>query len=152
MSVLSPGAEVEIADLQLFDAAGRSVLANADFTQGQARWFPVAQAYYLPWHIDNLFLELLIERGLVGLLAFLAMVAAALWSLLLGPGRSQPMAVFVAASLCGALTVGLVSSVMDVPRVAFLFQLLIVVGLSLGRGQFGTILHAGRARRAMASR
>jgi hypothetical protein len=44
------------------------------------------------------------------------------------------MAPFVAASIAGALIVGLVSSVLDVPRVAFLFQFLIAVGLSLGPG------------------
>lgn len=172
LSVLSPGAAVDIAALQLFDAAGRQVLANADFAQGPARWFPVAQAYYLPWHIDNLYLELLIERGVFGLLAFLAMISAALHGLLRGPGRSQPMARFVAAALGGVLIVGLVSSVMDAPRVAFLFQWLVVVGLSLGRpaaagaepcgtvqppgprrgARFGTILRAARAPRAMASR
>lgn len=134
VSVLSPAVEVEIAALQLFDSDGRSVLVNADFAQGQAHWFPAAQAYFLPWHIDNLFLELLIERGLLGLLAFLAMVAAALWSLWLGSRRADSMAPFVAASIAGALIVGLVSSVLDVPRVAFLFQFLIAVGLSLGPG------------------
>jgi O-antigen ligase len=134
VSVLIPAVEVEIAALQLFDSAGRSVLVNADFAQGQAHWFPAAQAYYLPWHIDNLYLELLIERGLLGLLAFLAMVAAALWSLWLGSRRAHSMAPFVAASIAGALIVGLVSSVLDVPRVAFLFQFLIAVGLSLGPG------------------
>ncbi len=146
VSVLSPGVEVEIADLRLYESAGRQVLANSDFAQGQARWFPAAQSYFLPWHIDSLYLELLIERGLLGLLAFLAMVAAALWSLMTASTQAQPMAVFVAASLLGVLIVGLVSSVFDVPRVAFQFQFLIVVGLTYGqtttRRDLGSTLHA----------
>ena len=35
---------------------------------------------------------------------------------------------FIAASLCGVLSVGLVSSVLDVPRVALLVALLFVLG------------------------
>jgi O-antigen ligase len=133
VSVLSPGVEVEIADLRLFESGGPQVLANSDFALGQARWFPAAQSYFLPWHIDSLYLELLIERGLLGLLAFLAMIAAALWSLMAASTQAQPMAVFVAASLVGVLIVGLVSSVFDVPRVAFLFQFLVLAGLSYGQ-------------------
>jgi hypothetical protein len=40
-----------------------------------------------------------------------------------------PAAPFLAASLCGALLVGLVSSIFDVPRVAYLLQLLLVFSL-----------------------
>ncbi len=72
----------------------------------------------MPWHIDNLYLELLIERGAVALALFLALAELALWNLPAGPGRLQPIAPFLAASLLGGLIVGLVSSLMDVPRVA----------------------------------
>jgi uncharacterized membrane protein len=77
---------------------------------------------------------MLIERGLVGLVAFVVVAGLALWQLLAGPGRRQAAAPFLAASICGGLTVGLVSSVMDVPRVALLILLLVFMALSLGDG------------------
>jgi hypothetical protein len=65
----------------------------------------------------------------VGLLLFTALVAYALWHLVFGRARAGALAPYLAASLSGALLVGLVSSLMDVPRVAFLFFLLLLVSL-----------------------
>jgi hypothetical protein len=67
-----------------------------------------------------------------GLAATLALLGLALWTLLAGPARQQPIAPFLAASLCGGLIIGLASSVMDMPRVALLFWLLPMLALSLG--------------------
>lgn len=134
VGVLGAGAQVDFRAVQLYrdtPAGGRAQLANSDFAQGLAHWFPAARFYFLPWHIDNLYLEVLIERGLLGLLLGGALVATALWRLVLGAARQQPLAPYLAASLCGVLLVGLVSSVMDVPRVAFLLWLLVYVALRL---------------------
>jgi O-antigen ligase len=100
------------------------LLENGQFSKGLAHWFPAAQSYFVPWHIDNLFLEVLVERGLAGLLLLAALMAYALWHLAIGRARSLPLSPYLAASLCAALLVGLVSSFMDVPRVAFIFYLL----------------------------
>jgi len=72
-----------------------------------------------------------VERGVLGLLACLLLVMTALWHLALGRARLQPTAPYLAASIIGVLLVGLVSSVMDVPRVAFLFFLLNFMALAV---------------------
>jgi hypothetical protein len=119
LTVLNAGGAVELDGLRLEAPGAQSLLRNGDFSAGMAHWLPAAQYYFIPWHIDNLFLELLIERGLVGLAAFLlvlATIGAKAWR-----ARSMPgVAPFALASLCGVLCVGLVSSVLDVPRVATL--------------------------------
>lgn len=133
LSVLTPGAHVDLHRVGLQAQPGDELLHNGRFTAGLARWFPAAQFYFLPWHIDNLYLELLIERGAFGLLAVAAWMGWALWRLLIvAPASAQPFALFVAASLAGGLSLGLVSSLMDVPRVAFLFLLLALFGMQLG--------------------
>ena len=43
------------------------LLANCDFATGLGHWYPAAEDYFLPLHIDNLALEILIERGGLGL-------------------------------------------------------------------------------------
>lgn len=120
LSVLSAGGAAEFGRVGLHSNDQPGLLRNADFSRGLASWFPAAKKHFLPWHIDNLYLELLIERGVPGLIIFLSLMGTAFWCLLCGHGRRAPIAPFLAASLCGVLTVGLVSSVMDVPRVAFL--------------------------------
>jgi hypothetical protein len=138
LSILTAGAEIEFNKLRLTGAGPDNLLRNGDFSRAGAHWLPGAQSYFVPWHIDNLYLELLIERGLAGLALFLALAGWALWSLLVGPGRREPIAPFLAASLCGGLLVGLVSSVMDVPRVAWLFWLLLLLAFGLGRTRGAT--------------
>lgn len=117
---------LHVDEMRLY-AGGEQLLRNGDFSDGLAHWWPTAQEYYTPWHIDNLYLELLIERGVPGLALFLALVAAALWRLarvVRAGGALAESGVFLGAALCGGLLVGLISGVMDMPRVAWLLWLL----------------------------
>ncbi len=131
IAVINAGGAAEFDTLSLAGPDGAEMLVNRGFSAGLARWFPAAQGYYVPWHIDNLYLELLIERGLPACVAFLICMAIALRRLVGAAGRAVPIAPFLAASLCGALCVGLVSSVMDVPRVAFLLFLLTLFAVEI---------------------
>ncbi len=126
VSVLTPGALVDIDNLQLIGPTDQNLLANSDFSAGLAHWALSAQAYFLPWHIDNLLLELLIERGLIGLLLTGALLAYALWVQLFVRGADDALAPYLGAALVGVVCVGMTSSVMDVPRVAFLLYLLVL--------------------------
>jgi len=127
---LDAGGVAELDNVSL-QADQFELLSNGHFTQGLAHWFPVAKSQFLPWHIDNLYLEMLIERGLSGLILFLTLVGCALWNLCFGPARGVAFSPFLAASLMGAMTVGLVSSIMDTPRVAFLLALVLLFSLRL---------------------
>lgn len=131
LSVVNAGDAADFDNVSLTGPGRSELIANGDFSQGLARWFPVAQSYFLPWHIDNLYLELLIERGGVGVLLFSLLILYALWHLVLGAGRRLALAPYLAASLCGALLVGLFGSLMDVPRVAFLLFLLIFFSIQI---------------------
>jgi hypothetical protein len=134
IAVAQPGTAVDLDDLRLTANGGPELLANGDFEQALDRWLPVVHRYFLPWHIDNLYLELLIERGVIGLLLYAALVAAAAWRLVFGAARSHPAAPYLAAALASGCALGLVSSVMDMPRVAFLFLLLTMLSLHLAPG------------------
>ena len=108
-----------------------------DFSRGLSHWFPAAQVHFLPWHIDNLYLELLIERGLLGLLlAGLALAAALRRGIYAGGagGQTSQLSDALAAGVAGGLLVGIWGSVMDVPRVAFLLFLLITCLIEWPRG------------------
>lgn len=131
VSVLDANSAVELDNLSLKGNDGIEQLRNRHFAQQLASWFPVARNQFLAWHIDNLYLELLIERGLFGLAAFLLLAGFTAWRLGFGPARGNALSPFLLASLAGAMTVGLVSSIMDVPRVAFALFLMVLVSLLL---------------------
>jgi hypothetical protein len=129
ISVLDENSSVDLDNFSLHGDDGVELLRNAAFSQSLARWFPVSRGQFLPWHIDSLYLELLIERGLLGLVTFLVLIASAVLSLAVGLKERAGIAPFFIASLTGCLTIGLVSSVMDVPRVAFLVLLLVLISI-----------------------
>ena len=124
LSVGNAGGVADFDNILLTGPQHEKLLENGGFSSGLAHWFPAAQSYFVPWHLDNLFLEILVERGLAGLLLMVALMTYALWATVIARARSLPMSPYLAASLCAALLVGLVSSFMDVPRVAFLYLLL----------------------------
>jgi hypothetical protein len=127
LSVLTPGAKIEVADLQL-SAGGANLLRNAQFLEEGAGWFPAVRSYFLPWHIDNLYLEILIETGLVGLFVFLAIVGRVVWRLFLACRRGDILAPYLLSGIAGLMALGLVVSVFDMPRVATLFGLFLLWG------------------------
>jgi O-antigen ligase len=139
IAVTNDGGVAELDNLSLVAPDGNEMLTHRDFSDGMAGWYPAAQGYYVPWHIDNLYLELLIERGAFALLAFVSCLGWTLWRLVAAARSGSAIAPFLIASLCGGLCVGLVSSVMDVPRVAFLMLFLVIVAVEVAPGR----LHAG---------
>jgi hypothetical protein len=124
LAIANAGGAADFDNVRLTSMQGPLALENGDFSKDLAHWFPAAQSYYVPWHIDNLFLEMWVERGALGLLLWLAWVHYVLWRLVFGSTRAQAISPFLSAAMAAVLLVGLVSSVMDVPRVAFLMYLI----------------------------
>lgn len=131
LSVLTPGAVVEIEQVRL-EANGTSLLENPRFAKRVGRWFPQSFHYFVPWHIDNLYLELLIETGICGMLAFLAVVIRAMAVLLRKEQHGETFTVVLLSSTMGLLAIGMVVSVLDMPRVSTLFGLFLVWTVAVG--------------------
>jgi hypothetical protein len=131
MAVESPGRRVEIDNVSLLGPDGREVLENGDFANGMGRWFFTSERLHLPWHIKNVGLNVLFDQGLLGLLSLTLLVAVALGRLVAGGARRHPAAPYLAAALVGFLVVGAFDSLLDVPRIGFLFYLLTFLGLTL---------------------
>ncbi len=133
ISVLNAAAHADIADLRLHDGGGTNLLRNGDFAQEIAHWFPAAQAYFVPWHMDNLYLEILVERGPLALVGFVVVVALTLRRSMRSHVDGHDLLPFLAASLGAALLIGCVSSVLDSARPAFLLFFLIAFAAMLER-------------------
>jgi O-antigen ligase len=117
-SVLTPGAVLEISEMRL-EAGGDDLLSNSRF-DGARRWFPQSFHYFLPWHVDNLYLELLVETGVVGLLAFLCVVFHVFRRLFRAYLAGNALPIELLSSGAGVLALGAIVSVLDMPRVAAL--------------------------------
>lgn len=134
IAVGSVGGTADIDDLSLISADGRELLANGDFSGGMTHWFFSSDKHHLPWHIKSIFMNVLFDQGIVGLALWSALLAGALWRTSFGRARRHPLAPALAASLAGFVVVGLFDSLLDVPRLAWLFYLLLLLALTLRSG------------------
>ena len=133
LSVISGGGAVDLDNLHLNTGEGRGLITNGNFSSAMARWFPAAQYFFAPWHPDSLYLDWLVERGMVGLVSGVGLLLYAVLSCLRRIRAEPWLARCLLASLIGALLVGSVSSFMDVPRVAVLLYLLSYFSIELAR-------------------
>lgn len=131
IGLLSHSAVVEIDDLALFDSSATNLLANGGFSEEMARWFMTSDRDHMPWHAKNMLMHLLVEHGLLGLSLFCFLTALATWRLAFGAAREHSSAPYLLAGMAGFWIVGLFDSLVDVPRLAFAYYLLLLIGISI---------------------
>ncbi|MDB5813880.1 MAG: hypothetical protein JWN23_997 [Rhodocyclales bacterium] len=131
VAVRSMAKRIDVDDIELIDASGVSVLRNSGFERGGDYWFYTSDRVHLPWHAKSIFIHLLVEHGVIGLAVVSLALMLAAWQLLFGRAAKTPLAPTLLAAFSGFLTVGLFDSLLDVPRVAFVFFLLLGVSLGL---------------------
>lgn len=131
MAMASQGGVAQLDNLALTGADGQQLLANGDYSDGMARWFFSSDRHHMPWHIKSMYMNVLFDQGIVGLALWGLLVAGAVWRTTVGSARNHPLAPALTGSLVGFAVVGLFDSLLDVPRVAWLFYLLVLVALTL---------------------
>ncbi|MFX1680081.1 hypothetical protein PV762_12665 [Mitsuaria sp. CC2] len=125
------GGVIEIASVSIVDSVHGPVLRNGDFSEGLARWFFTSDRNHMPFHMKSLPGHVLFEQGLFGLALWTSLLVTVLVRLSFGAGRHHPLAPAVAGGLAGFVIVGLFDSLIDAPRIAFLFYALMALGLGL---------------------
>ncbi|WP_431264775.1 hypothetical protein ACQ859_04495 [Roseateles chitinivorans] len=125
------GGVLEIASISIVDSVHGPVLQNGDFSDGLARWFFSSDRNHMPFHMKSLPAHVLFEQGLFGLALWTSLLVTVLMRLTFGAGRHHPLAPAVVGGLVGFVIVGLFDSLIDAPRIAFLFYALMALGLGL---------------------
>ena len=115
--------DVDNLALRAGDGDGASQLVNGEFDAAGARWFPTGRYYYLPWHVDNVFLETLLGQGMTGMLGVVLVFMLAGKRLLCLAGRAATQDAAIAGALAGGVMVGMLGSLQNAPRVMLLFWL-----------------------------
>jgi len=119
---------VDVDNVSLTDATGRSLIANGDFAQGMDFWF-FSTDNHLPWHIKNLPVHVLFDQGWLGVSAFFLLFANAIYTLCRRLHRQDVFAPILLSSFSGFMVVGFVDSPFDAPRLTLLFFLLLFFAL-----------------------
>ncbi|UCV01940.1 hypothetical protein [Dechloromonas denitrificans] len=122
----------DIDDVVLTTVGSENLLENSGFNNQMQRWFFSSDHDHMPWHAKNLLVNVMFDQGTLGLMVFLLLTASALWRLNLGRARQHELAPYLTAAIIGFLAVGMFDSLTDVPRLAFLYYLLILYALSIG--------------------
>jgi hypothetical protein len=115
---------VDVDNLALTDRFGEEFLLNGDFEAGLDHWYPSSDHYHMPLHIKNLWVDVYFEQGGLGLLAFAALALSVLATGVRLIRRGDLFALVLLSALLGELTVGMIGTLYDVPRVIFWFFIL----------------------------
>jgi hypothetical protein len=117
------GTVVEINGLALRRLDGTELTGNGGFEDGMDRWF-ISSDDHLAWHVKNLYLHLVVESGILGLAAFLALVGLAL-VFAARAVRRDAAAIALIAGVAGFLVVGAFDSLVDSPRIMLALLMLV---------------------------
>jgi hypothetical protein len=128
-----PGSTIEIGHIRMFDPRDRDILANGDFSHGIERWY-FTDDQHLIWRIKNQYLMSLFEGGLLGLLSFILLAAAAVAGAVRAMAQGNLMAAAVAASLFAFLCSSVFDCLLEAPRLSALFYIVAFTGLTMMTG------------------
>jgi VanZ family protein len=124
-----PGSVVDVDNVILRDMHGNNLVRNSNFSGGMHRWFFSTDSY-LPWHVENLYLNVYFEQGWLGLILFLALIGYTIARWLPRAWKQDALSLALLGSLTAFLAVGALNSWADEPRLSFLFYLLLIAGLA----------------------
>ncbi len=130
LSIAHAGGEevIEVDAVRLTAPDGREHLRNGDFESGARHWYFTTDHLW-PWRVENQWLELYFEQGLLGVVAFVWLTLVAGWMLLVRAWRGDALALGSVAGVAGALMVGVFGTVLFTPSIALLFYLVLLLGL-----------------------
>jgi hypothetical protein len=120
---------VRISYIRLLDSDGRNLVANGDFAAGSDRWILISDFEHLSWHVKNLYLQVFFEGGTAWLAVFLLVLGVAIGGAIRSARARPPLGPGMVGALCGFAVVGLTGSLLDNPRPAILFYLVLVWAL-----------------------
>jgi hypothetical protein len=118
-----------VDDVRLFEKSDTNLISNGSFSSGIDHWFFAVDNHW-PWHIENILLARYFEQGVLGVIAFIWLVIYVIMTLVRRIREGHECSVYLLASIAAFLTVGMLSSLFEFPRLALLFYLLVCVVLT----------------------
>lgn len=121
-----PATVLDIDNVSLKDSSGKEYIYNGDFSAGLARWFPYFDFNHLPWHIKNIWVKIYFDQGLLGLVSFSGFLAVVGFAALRRAKQGDAWGLAMATAMISFVTVGMFGGLVDMPRIGFLFYLIML--------------------------
>ena len=122
------GTVVDLDDVALSDESGHDLIRNGHLSAGHDWWVFESQ-HHTAYQAKNMYVGILFEQGLLGLVALTLLLGGALASLELARRRAPDAAAAIVGNLAGVLLLGLTDNLLSSPRLA---TLLLCLALFLG--------------------
>ena len=119
---------IDIKDVHLIDPNGNEVIKNGNFSNGLDHWF-FSTDNHLPWHTKNIFVAVFFDQGILGLMAFIALLFNAFYNQFKLLAIRDNYSAILITSLIGFIIVGVVSSPFDAPNLTLLFFIILFLSL-----------------------
>ena len=128
-SIFNPSIQtvIDVDRVSLRATDGKALLGNEDFSMGSDLWF-FSVDNDKPWHIWSLPITLIFDLGWFGLLTFSFFVLVWLTQIVQGIRYKDAISGALLAACIGFLVIGSTGSLVDNPRMLFLFLLLVLIG------------------------
>ena len=121
---------VDVTDLSLTGADGVDLVRNGDFQAGMDHW-TFTSDHHLAWHTKSLPLGIYFDQGLLGLVAFAALLLVGAAGAMRAVQRGQPDSAALLAAIAAFATVGVIDTLLDTPRFLLLWLLLCLLPSTL---------------------
>ncbi len=128
--IANGGGAAELDDISLISGDGFDLLRNGDFSSEMKNWFFTSERDHLPWHAKNMLLAIFVDQGVFGVGLFVLLTVYAFWSLGYGKAKDSELAPYLMSGLAGFWVVGLFDSLIDVPRLSFIYYFLVFYSLT----------------------
>jgi VanZ family protein len=123
-----PGSQIDVAEIALRDPAGRDLVANGDFRDGMARWYP-SDDRHVPWRMENEYVASFFDGGLLRLSVLLLLLAVATAGATRLVAHGSVAGPAVLAALLAFIACCVFDTPLQAPRLATLFHLIAFAGL-----------------------
>lgn len=127
LAVTQTNRAVDVWAWEIRHASTNKIWQRADFSGGYRGWYSVSTGYFRPWHADNIWMELWVERGLLGCAAHIILLIYILVRVYRRcfTGEAWLLPILVGLMSCSVLFC--VISVTELPRLSFLWGALLLI-------------------------
>ncbi len=120
---------LDIDNLSLTNESGEEIIKNGDFEKGIDHWYAFYDFNHLPWHIKNFWVSVYFDSGLMGLISLALLVGYSLFNMVKRAHNQDCFSKVCFLSIIGFLCVGGFGTLIDGPRVSFLFYFTLLINL-----------------------
>ena len=121
---------LDIDNLSIQSPLGEELIKNGGFEKGIDNWYAFYDFNHLPWHIKNLWVSVYFDSGIIGAIMFVLLIGYSLTNMFRQYSYQNYFSYACLLCVIGFLIVGCFGTMIDGPRISFLFYFIILINLA----------------------